>query len=616
MIRGRFFVYQFDPKARASRRPAIALETLREAAPARRSLLPPVPSSIKPGEYYLVAEVAFAYGSHPAGDLVWRALIEPETGAVLYFRPLGAGLNGHVFTADPITTSGKAANTAARSNRVLNRFRTSVALTNLDPPAAGVQLLHGRHVQVVHLEGLNVVAPSQLVGTDFVFDVRTNDFAAVNAYYHANRFFETVESLGFPVATYFPSTTFPVAVDHRGIGGDVINAHFVGNGLEGIGHLCYALNDLTDIVHPVGRACDSRSHWHELGGHATLYEHIDDVNFNFAHSAGDALSAIFHAPDSNAPDPRRYAPWHPTNQRRFDRDPALGWAWGGGLDFGMEETNEGYNAEEILATTLFRIYRSIGGDSTQLSRKQFASRMMIYLVLRAIYELSPSTSPATAVGFASKLAAVDLMEWTSEGVFGGAYSKVIRWSFEKQGLYQAPGTPRPIAGPGRPPAVDVYIDDGRGGEYSFRDVHSHTTAIWNRLSADGQTGHQRPVLGVSNFAYVKIKNRGFEDATNVEVRAFHRKPGAGLEWPTDLAPMTTPLIAVGSLRANNAEEKTVGPFRWTPVQASGKKDSLLMIVSDPRDPSNADNFANGEVVPDWRLVPNDNNIGMRTVVPT
>jgi zinc metalloprotease ZmpB len=469
-------------------------------------------------------------------------------------------------------------------------------------------------VKVVDRTGLNVAAPSQPVGTDFVFDVRTNEFAAVNAYYHANRFFETVESLGFPVATYFPSTTFPVAVDHRGLG-DVINAHFVGDGLKGIDHLCFALNDLTDIVHPVGRACDSRSHWHELGGHATLYEHIDSVNFNFAHSAGDALSAIFHAPDSNAPDLHKYAPWHPTNLRRFDRDPALGWAWGGIYDLGMEESNEGYNAEEILATTLFRIYQSIGGDSTDPSRKQFASRMMIYLVLRAIYELTPSTSPRTAVGFASKLAAVDLLEWTSEGVFGGAYNKVIRWSFEKQGLYQAPGTRRPITGPGRPPAVDVYIDDGRGGEYAFQEVHSQTTAIWNRLNSDGQTNHQRPVLGTPNFAYVKVKNRGFEDAGNVQVRAFHRKPGAGLQWPTDLQPMTTPSIAVGSLRANNAEEKTVGPFEWTPVNGADNRDSMLLIVSATKDPSNVDNFAAGEVVPDWRLVPNDNNIGMRTVVP-
>ena len=33
-----------------------------------------------------------------------------------------------------------------------------------------------------------------------------------------------------------------------------------------------------------------------------------------------------------------------------------------------------------------------------------------------------------------------------------------------------------------------------------------------------------------------------------------------------------------------------------------------MIVSATGDPSNVDNFTAGEIVEDWRLVPNDNNI--------
>ena len=38
-----------------------------------------------------------------------------------------------------------------------------------------------------------------------------------------------------------------------------------------------------------------------------------------------------------------------------------------------------------------------------------------------------------------------------------------------------------------------------------------------------------------------------------------------------------------------------------------------MIVSATGDPSNVDNFTTGEVIEDWRLVPNDNNIAMRKV---
>ena len=38
-----------------------------------------------------------------------------------------------------------------------------------------------------------------------------------------------------------------------------------------------------------------------------------------------------------------------------------------------------------------------------------------------------------------------------------------------------------------------------------------------------------------------------------------------------------------------------------------------MIVSATGDPSNVDNFTAGEVVEDWRLVPNDNNVALRNV---
>jgi len=42
---------------------------------------------------------------------------------------------------------------------------------------------------------------------------------------------------------------------------------------------------------------------------------------------------------------------------------------------------------------------------------------------------------------------------------------------------------------------------------------------------------------------------------------------------------------------------------------------VLMIVSATGDPSNIDNFTAGEVIPEWRLVPNDNNVGQRNVNP-
>lgn len=596
MIRGRFFAYRYDPDERLPR-----MEDFLGDTPNAPQDLPfdltPVPGSIKPNDYYVVSEVTMSYKDPKLGDLNWIALVEPNTDAVLYLRPLAAGVSGMVFRIDPISASGNASNDATKSDAVLNPFRTSVTLPNLAAPSGGIQALAGARVAMIEIKSPVIAPPTQPTGTNFNFNARTDSFAAVNGYYHSENFFSVLENLGFPLGTYFNGTTFPVECDHRGLGTDV-NAHCVGNGTGGIDHCCYALANSASTV---GIACDPRVVWHELGGHGVLYEHVNSANFGFSHSAGDSLAVIFHDPDSKAPDRFLLAPFVPEVPRRFDRPADSVWKWGGSNDTG------GYQSEQILATTLFRIYRSLGGDSTDLPRRRFASRAMIYLTLRTIGEFTPATNPGPAGGpgaeiFCKKMMSVDLLNWTSEGVFGGAYNKVIRWAFEKQGLFG-----------GKPPDVDVYIDDGRGGEYQFKANHWDTTTIWNRNAADGGTVHQNPILGQPNFVYVKVKNRGTKTANNVVVKGFHCKPGAGLLWPNDIQAMTTAQLSAGSISGNKTQEKTVGPFTWTPVANAFGHDCIFMIASATDDPANTIHFTAGESIPEWRLVPNDNNIGQRNV---
>lgn len=615
LIRGRLYVYKYDKDSRLPKDSTTVAKNM-EAGGEPVLPLPPVDKRIRHGHYYIVAEVTFSYTTPEFGNLTWRMLVELETGSVLYLRALVGSVKGYVFRLDPISATGDATITADQNNTVLNAERDDEVLNNLDTPTDGAQSLQGTYANLTDLHDPTIVAPTKPTGTNFYYDVRTNDFAAVSAYFHVNRFFEVIESLGFsPISTYFGNTIFPIQVDHRGFGG-VSNAHCVGDGMGGIGHACYGLMDNTG-GEPLGRASDPRVHWHELGGHGVLYEYVDGPNFGFSHSAGDGLSGIYFDPESQAPGDLRfeYVPWHGTLRRRFDRDVADGWAWGGSHD------NAGYGSEEILATTLFRIYQSIGGDSSSQNRKQFASRMMLYLILRAIQNLSPGTNPDYARDFAAELMTVDLLNWTSEGIYGGAYNKVIRWSFEKQGEYQNPLVERTdalfgtITNAGEPPTVDVYIDDGRQGEYQFKQNHWNTTTIWNRLNPDGVDVHEPPVLDETNYAYVKIKNRGTQQATNVIVRGYHSKPLAGINWPNDLQPFTTAEINAGTLNGNNAEEKIVGPFEWTPIINAYGHDCMLMIVSATEDPSNVDNFTAGETIPAWRLVPNDNNIGQRNVQP-
>ena len=641
-IRGRFWIYQYDEEARfytsgrqitdpANRGKKYKRGEIKTKATDDiddpRLPVGPVNKNIQDGQHYVVAEVTF---EAPWGDdqhVPWQALIELQTKSVLYLRALTSGVNGLVFEQDPYSKTGTLTATPASSNAVFNPLRDDVTLQNLDAPVSGTQHLKGSYSWVTNVEGENPTIPTEPTGTDFDYNTRTNDLGAVCAYFNVDRLFRHIADLGFNLATYFANSTLPVKTDHRCYVGNTIGAHCPGNGMGGIGHVGYGLMDNTDTTNPLLRACDPYVTWHELGGHGILYEGVGGPNFGFAHSAGDGLAAIYNDPTANLdgldgtpigkPGNLRFAytPWHPSLNRRLDRDVTTGWAWGGTHD------NSGYKSEEILATTHFNIYRAIGGDSPHESRRVFASRVMMYLIIRAIGNLTPATNPSYARDFAAELMATDLLNWTSEGIYGGAYNKVIRWSFEQQGEYQTPlitnGGPGDgtIVAPGDPPDVDVYIDDGRAGEYPYQQVHWHTTTIWNRQAADNGTAHQEPILGQSNYAYVKIKNRGTQTANNVVVKGYHTKPGAGLLWPSDFEAFTTASISAGTLAANGTQEKTIGPFEWTPNINAYGHDCMLMIVSADGDPSNVDNFTAGESIQEWRLVPNDNNVGQRNVNP-
>ncbi len=611
LIRGRFFIYRYDPDKRteAHPEPTPSMYVPKQSAtqPIDRPLssppptlpLQPVPKSIQTGHWYLVAELIVRLTSERQ-SANWRMLVEVETDAILNLRALTSAVDGLVFPQDPITLTGNNANSPAANAATLDPLRSSRILLNLTAPAPGAnQALTGNFVQISDFELATAAPPTAAPGTNFNYGSRTNDFAAVNAYYHCNRFFRLVEELGFPISSYFDGTTFPVPVDHRGRFGSADgierNASCSGDG-DGIANVDFELADLGDTTNPIGIANDWRVVLHELGGHGIIYDHCGATpNFGFSHSAGDSFAVILNDPTTQAPDRFESFPWVNVINRRHDRTVAAGWGWGGPND------DRGYLSEQILSTTMFRVYRSIGGDSTSLTRREFAARCMAYLMLRAVGTLTPTSNPSTPAQFLDALLTADAGNWTSAGVFGGAYGKVFTWSFEKQNLNN-----------GARPIVDVYIDDGRAGEYAYLADFSATATIWNRRSPGGTT-HEEPALGAINYAYVKIKNRGTSVATNVSVRGYHCKPLAGLVWPNDLQPMTTPELPVGTLQPNNTEERTIGPFEWIPVKNALGEDGMLMIVSATEDPSNADNFTTGEVVEDWRLVPNDNNIALRKV---
>jgi len=572
--------------------------------------LPPILRDVAERSHNVVLAVYFDLKRIDRPSTCWLALVDAATLSILYLEELAAGVRGKVFLADPMTIHDGPLPTG--SNSKLNRLRTWAALPNLIKTSP--QKLVGSNVKIRDFDQppTNVV-PSKPRGKDFQFSARSDEFAAVNAYYNCDRFFGLLEDLGFKRADYFPNQTFPIEIDPRGwaFGSPDYNSADAetrsttrvapdGSDIWEIKNVVFQLADPSDPSRPLGLACDWRVVLHELGGHGTLINHINSSKFNFAHSAGDSLAAVLNDFESKVKkgEKGRTFPWlfdQSGFERQHNRTVEDGWGWGDWRD--LNDGADQLNREQILSSTHFRLYQAIGGSNkTRVDLRWFAARYTCYLILGAIQSLTPATTPPHAANWMDSLIIADSGDWTSEGQSGGAYEKVIRWAFEKQGLFG-----------GAPPDVDVYIDDGRHGEYAYKPDHTKCMAIWNRRADDGLERHQAPVPNTDNYAYVKIKNRGSQTAKSVVVNAYQNKPYSKMIYPNDWRN-----VLVSQLDAPDvppSSEVKVGPFKWVPT-ASGKN-FILMAVSATGDANNLGKYRIGRSIPDWRLVPNDNNLGMR-----
>jgi hypothetical protein len=621
---------------------------------------------------------------------------------VLAIIPLSAGAlpEGYVFLADPISATG---NFELRPNRPSAAFapvRQRVALHLPEPtPAQPNYRLRGDHVTVLdHTErnkeglgygGLGFDPPSEAPGDAFDYDARTNDFAAVNAYWHLDGMFRRLEAFGLKFQSWMPEVDPQLGdphlfaeraeVIHRaaiqpGGGGDgrVINAQLRvrpgrddGTSEEKLHRLefRFALADLSlragaprrydengnptsDPAEgfPLGIACDARWVWHEFG-HALIAGATGDLELRFAHSVGDALAAINGDPES-ALARRAHAdkyrgvtfPWVNLPLRRHDRDARLGWSWNGiGRAEGYAEDIgdlAGYRREQVLSSTLFRLYRAAGGDTVDsrgrplVWRRRQIADYVTYLIARALASFGPApTIPARdASVFASALMDADAgtTEFAYAGLppdpvgqrrVGGTLHKVVRWAFEKQGLY-AQGTEMM----GAPPAVDVFVDDV-GGEYDWQvDWHAEKSEVWARRTPDGLLEHQPVRAGRTSYLYLRARNRGHRTAFGATASLHVANADPDLVWPDRRAWRELPPRAPADARADIAPggSVVVGPFPWTP-RRPGRK-TILVELNAPGDRSNINPAtglpcasATARPSPLGRLVRFDNNLAARDV---
>jgi hypothetical protein len=611
-------VYQYDPNDRGN---GIGPpeeddeENLHVGAP--KIQVPEIPDSIEAKRHYIVSQVLFTLQQSDFAPLNWGAFIEPETGAVLNLSVFVGCIDGDVYLRDPPTATGDPSITATSPAATLDAIRDRVPLDGLDPPDAstGDQSLHGNYVRVLNLGPPNTPPPTEIAPNDFSYSVPTDDFSAVNAYHHCDRLFRMMEEMGFDVAAYFDGTTFPVRVDHRSrfnsLDGNEVNAQAPGNtSRNGSDGFRFAL---ASGGAQVGIAVDWRVVLHEFG-HTIMWDNVNSPNFRFAHSAGDSLAAILNDPGSQALDPGRTFPWS-VIARRHDRRVQDGWGWGGVRDDPLPVGNPfsgdpaGYIREQILSSTLFLAYRSIGGDHNDLQAQQFAARYMTFLIFSAVATITQMAQPLNGEEFADELMDSDLAVTDFEGQPGGAVHKVIRWAFEHQGAYQLPGAATPVVTAGAPRRIDVFIDDGRNGEYDpAPQFVATTTDIWNRHSADGGLTHQDPVEGTANFVYARVRNRGTEAAQNITAQAFSTDQQGDRPWPTAWSALQAG-AAVTPGQIGSGGEAVVGPYEWQP-QNDGLH-ALLVSVSADDDDSNAVTV-NGPLAAE-RLAHFDNNVAIREV---
>jgi hypothetical protein len=623
------------------------------------------------GRYYVANAVRVTprgrIGHLPAHDLVFReGDFAPMRSEALVTHAGAATGTAVVFESDPVSATGDFKFRPNAAPAVLDHERSLVTLQNLCCPTQGQPwTLSGKNVHVCDrydppVPGwIGIRPPSSPEPPSFIFGSRTNDFAAVNAYYHVDHMLAFIESIGLPFPSFPMHYTLPIYVVHRAevrpgfcSDGKCVNAQAqviclcVDGKVRYTALLGFALANLSRNpgsieypIEPLGIACDARIVWHEFC-HALIAASTDFPEFPFAHSAGDALAAINSDPDSRLatePYASKYRgvtyPWGETPTRRHDRLAADGWSWSSAL--GQQEGYErdihdmyGYAREQVLSSTLFRLYRSIGGDAVyqtgnpDRATRKAAAIYSSYLIIRAIWSLGPERMVPVrdAEAFALALAEADIGTATLTPPLdriGGTVHKVVRWAFEKQGLYQKNKPPLPD-GSGWPEPVDVYIEDGRGGEYGYEENWQATPdAVWNSIEPYPDRGDETPIRGADNFIFVRVKNRGDQPARSVRVCVSNASQGDDTIWPS--ANWTRLPLAGGAatIQSQSVERNDLifGPFVWQPADQEAY--SFLVQVDAEGDLSNL-NPVTGlpcarATIPLATVVPLDNNIGLRTI---
>lgn len=501
--------------------------------------------------------------------------------------------------------------------------------------------------------------------------------SAISAYYCFDVFYKQVEAFGIFGKSLMRRANLPVQVHYRsgiapgrGKDGNTVNARVAlvnekdsnpsfGNPTV---HVHLALANLNRwhrevpeggaFAHrpaqPLGFANSKRWVLHEIA-HVLIAGVLGELEFRFAHSIGDAMAAVLCDPESRIAQADSNGPWagfrYQTfpwifTTRRHDRTVLTGWSWSGTMHRDVQNTPElqlrglkGYRTEQILSTTIFRLYRALGGDTVaddgkpDVARRCAASRVVLYLILRAIESFVHWPLRAEELESALIDADVCLTSPLTSDVgdiwSGGQAHKVIRWAFEAQGMH--PADPVNINyGIGGTPPVDLYIKDNRDGlEPTVAGIIDHGPGSYVPVSlhwdadADWTSGR----LSVTDGAII-WGNRGHEDPISVSWR-----PWIGVLSGNEITWIPQPLVSQSISQRIDVERISLADFHVEIPETEAVELLYLCEISCESDRANTDpNAMLHCAIPDSGLPPKipheiadlvatDNNLALFWLVP-
>jgi uncharacterized protein YegL len=120
--------------------------------------------------------------------------------------------------------------------------------------------------------------------------------------------------------------------------------------------------------------------------------------------------------------------------------------------------------------------------------------------------------------------------------------------------------------------------------------------IWVRNYQDGGTTHQNPIVGQTNYVYVRVRNIGDATVNNITVHLYDSPGASNLRWPDDWVPE----IGTATIASLPAGQEAIVSVAWTPVLQGHY--CFLTRIAAPDDPITFDGW-----------VPFDNNICQRNV---